>query len=423
MIFTYEVEFLFFKNSIVFTIRTSTEENMNIFLDDLFLIFSTLNADDGTYTIQGVQTYNENLDNKFSSFVQKYKHQLPELNGILAQLRKLNNGEKFIFLPKQKMETEQRIRLRSYLKAENEGVDFETIHEEIMLELGDVVKNYDVQTLGDYRVNIGIQDKSRRVCRFCKNKSQSLSFNNKAHAISEALGNKTLILYDECDLCNKRIGQTIESDIIEYLSLFRTMYSVKGKGGNKKFTGKNFNLIADKNTLKLTFKNIEDRPKIPDEGYNIKLVSQKPITLQNIYKSLCKYFLSVIDENLLTHFDKTINWINGDFEALSLPLVAEQITYNQFGTQPNLVYYIRKNDNKNLPYAVCEFQFTCKRILFIIPFSDLDENDFILNNYFQNYQASFQHYFNVGNWGFNDFSNNTAREFRLNLQISVEDKN
>ncbi|GAA5084581.1 hypothetical protein GCM10023210_04540 [Chryseobacterium ginsengisoli] len=423
MIFKYEVEFLFLKNSIIFTISTSTEESMNVFLDDLFLTFSTLNPDNEIYTIQGVQIYNQDLENKFYSLVQKYKHQLPELSGVLAQLRKLNKGERFIFLPKQKMETEQRIKLRSFLEAENNGGNFEAIYEDAMSKLGDVIMTYNMQTFGDYRVNIGTQNKNHRICRFCKNKSEPLTFNNKAHAISEALGNKTLILYDECDLCNKRIGQTIESDIIEYLSLFRTMFSIKGKGGNKKFTGKNFELAADENNLKLTFKSIKDRPKTPDEDYNVKLVSQKPVVLQNIYKSLCKYFLSVIDENLLKHFDKTIDWINGDFETLSLPLIAEQITYNQFTTQPNLVYYIRKNDNKNLPYAVCEFQFTCKRMLFIIPFSDLDEKDFTLNNDFQNFWLTFKPYSNVGNWGHNDFSNNNAREFKLTLQFTKENKN
>jgi HNH endonuclease len=53
---------------------------------------------------------------------------------------------------------------------------------------------------------VGEPDKSKRVCRFCGRKQPDVTFKNVAHAISESLGNKKIILYEECDECNARFG-------------------------------------------------------------------------------------------------------------------------------------------------------------------------------------------------------------------------
>jgi hypothetical protein len=54
--------------------------------------------------------------------------------------------------------------------------------------------------------SIGEQDKSKRICRFCNNTRANVTFKNIAHAISESLGNKKIILNEECDECNAEFG-------------------------------------------------------------------------------------------------------------------------------------------------------------------------------------------------------------------------
>ena len=50
-------------------------------------------------------------------------------------------------------------------------------------------------------------------CRFCGGSSPEVSFQQEAHAIPEALGNKTLFTSYECDNCNQKFGRGIENDL------------------------------------------------------------------------------------------------------------------------------------------------------------------------------------------------------------------
>ncbi|MEX6156050.1 HNH endonuclease [Providencia hangzhouensis] len=45
------------------------------------------------------------------------------------------------------------------------------------------------------------------------------SFNKEAHAISEALGNKSIILNEECDNCNEFFDKNIERDFLLIMTL------------------------------------------------------------------------------------------------------------------------------------------------------------------------------------------------------------
>lgn len=85
-----------------------------------------------------------------------------------------------------------------------------------------------------------------------------VTYSQKAHAISEALGNKTVILFDECDNCNEKFSKSLEPQIVEYLSLFRTMFGVKGKRGDTKYKGYNFSISKTKD-VKIELKDVESR--------------------------------------------------------------------------------------------------------------------------------------------------------------------
>jgi len=95
---------------------------------------------------------------------------------------------------------------------------------------------------------IGEANKSNRVCRFCGKQDPVVSFKHTSHAISESLGNKSIICREECDNCNDRFSRTIEPDIANMLSSLLTIYSIHGKDGIRTTTGKNFQLSLDKST-------------------------------------------------------------------------------------------------------------------------------------------------------------------------------
>jgi hypothetical protein len=156
--------------------------------------------------------------------------------------------------------------------------------------------------------------------------------------------------------------------------------------------------------------------------YNIKLETIEPIALQNIYKSLSKFFISVIESKFLPEFSETVKWINGELEVTQLPKIGELISYHGFTKQPKLVTYIRKNEDKSLPFAVGEFYFTCKVIVFIIPLTKKDGKDFLEDSDYANFWQTFQHFNKTDGWAFRDFSNDTKRKLTLNLNIKQEKK-
>lgn len=86
--------------------------------------------------------------------------------------------------------------------------------------------------------------------------------------------------------------------------------------------------------------------------------------------------IGVLDNSYLKKFEHTIKWIKKDIDAISLPKVALLNTYHFYDDHPAILVYLRKTDNINLPYAVCEFHFTCFTLIAIIPTLTKDECNF-----------------------------------------------
>jgi hypothetical protein len=68
-------------------------------------------------------------------------------------------------------------------------------------------------------------------CRFCGGYSPGVSFQQQAHAVPEALGNKTLFTSYECDSCNQKFGRGIENDLGNWSKPMRTLGLISGKSG------------------------------------------------------------------------------------------------------------------------------------------------------------------------------------------------
>jgi len=278
---------------------------------------------------------------------------------------------------------------------------------------------------------IGESCKKRRTCRFCmrKYKPKEVTFKKKAHAIPEALGNKYIFLNEECDTCNEYFSKTIEPAIIEYVNLFRVFYGVRGKGGIKGVKGKNFELIPS-NTNKGMILHIFDDNAVIEYSFDqqmkkkipikCRLISNQKLIKQNVYKALCKFSLSVIESKDLIHFRNTINWIRGSMFYPQLPPVAVSITPAFFTDVPIILTFIRKNNNKKLPFAVGELHFTTMTFVYIIPtFNEELECDFIYN--MQNFKNFWECFFFSGakaiKWNFHDLSDYHPRDFHIILDL------
>lgn len=235
---------------------------------------------------------------------------------------------------------------------------------------------------GSARITTGSSLKPRK-CRFCGKSEPEVSFDNDtAHAISESLGNTNFICIDECKSCN-HLFSNIEQSFYRAHAPMLMMCGIEGKNNGKR---KNeYKTLAGADCrISLSDKGLLIHLK--DEGYKkfcadvnsehtfsidplLKFEKFKPI---DIYKSLCKYIISMLSTQQLENFRPTIEWLLGKRTFEKLPAVLSTIT--PLTQHPKIGYLIRK-DKSNYPYAIAFFRFAMLTYLFVIPGAN-DEFDY-----------------------------------------------
>lgn len=370
------------------------------------------------YKHQNTEEFKENL----GRFISKYKNVLPQIQQLGSQFNKLNPGEWFFTLSPIELTTAQQYELEKELNCLN-GCQNDFSESELKSIFGGVMENYEIVTFDldkGKKIKIGEGLKANRVCRFCYNKIPDITFNKEAHAISEALGNKILILNDECDRCNDFFDENIERDFIYYHDMARTLYGVKNKtNAPPKLKGKDFEIsYTEQGNLSIAIVQNnpgDDNAEMPE---NVSFKTGNKIKIQNLYKALCKFALSVIDSKHLSNFEDTIQWIKNQKEVNILPKVAILNSAAFFTTRPEITLHLRNNDNTTLPYLVGEFRLTCYLYIFIVPLSSKDTHCFIDDQEYRDFLNCFKHVCSNNGFSFIDFSENIERE--INFKINLE---
>lgn len=326
----FSIKFLALSRSV--DIDVNSEHEIDKIVADLLMVFAKeIDYKSFTISIDSLQQNTEDLRNKMNSVVQYYKDYEPKFQRINSYLNDLKDNEYFFIIPNATISKEESFQFYSYLLAIERGEDFEKMTKEMDTIFGNLMNSYEMFVFDENtRQNIGERDKSKRVCRYCNKSKPEVSFKKVAHSISEALGNKKIITNDECDTCNEKFGKGIENDLILYLSLFRNFFGIKGKKGIPKLKGKNFEIV---NNERIEIKQIlsdEEINKTEYDDFKLRLETYQSITDQNIYKTLAKYAIGVIDRAQIANFEETLAWINGTKEIDNLPKVAMLETYDFF---------------------------------------------------------------------------------------------
>ena len=406
------------------------EFKSNEMIDDVIMEFinifeCTVNSEIFQIQIKSLQQNTSELKNNINIFIDKYKSTAPTINKLNSFLNKLDKNEYFYLLPNvKKLSNEQIISISNELLSHNDtSINLENLQSQYQEIFKCIFLNYEIKAISsDKKIKIGEGLKEKRICRFCggvKGDDRKTTYTQEAHAISESLGNKTIILNEECDACNAYFSKTIENDILTYLKLHTTFFGIKNKRNNiSKIKGKNFEYIntGDRNIiLKYFSDDIPNDNKEPNS--NIILKFHDKIISQNIYKALVKFALSVIETKELEKFSSTINWIREDRFYDDLPKIAILSSYQFFDKQPNIIVYLKKTQDGNLPYAVGEFHFTFMTFVFIIPTFSESENNFFLEENYKIFWDCFKHYKDSNNWSYQDFSNYKKKEVHFNMNL------
>ncbi len=405
-------------------LEIKSENEIDPFLNELLMVFiKAIDYENFKIEIESLQQNTSDFKAKMDSVVQKYKDVNPKIQQLNSYFKELKEDEYFFVFPNASISKEQSFQFYNYLSAIEKNEDYDKVAGQIDDLFGVLMNSYEISAFDENTRNrIGEADKSKRICRFCDKSTPQVTYKKVAHSISEALGNKKIITNDECDACNEKFGSGIENDLILFLNLFRNVFGIKGKNGVPKLKGKNFEI---ENTGKIEIKQILTDEEINDpnrDDFKLRLESTQNITPQNIYKTLSKYALSVIDRAQIVNFTETIKWINGTKNIDQLPKVAMLTSYDLFTTHPLIIVYLRKTNESKLPYAVAEFRFTFLTFVFIIPNSDKDSTDFTQDENYKHFWDFFKHYSSTPNWKFERMDDSKARPFAMNLNFEAKEK-
>ncbi len=259
----------------------------------------------------------------------------------------------------------------AYLSELETGAPAEKTMQEYIKENGHFLSVYNPFAISPdtSTVRIGTKQKSNRVCRYCNKTTPDVTFKNKSHTISQALGNICYITNDECDSCNTKFGLSIEQDFAHYVEMFNSLAHNKFRLGSIDFLKDNDGHIFVTNLDEGTLLGETDSEIL----YNYK---GSVVKLQNVYRAMCKYAIGFMPLEILINLKDTIKWINGDYNIESLPIVKEAL-HGSLQEQPFMNIFIRKDEaDQSYPYLFVDFHLNYLEFLFIVPNSLQDKVDF-----------------------------------------------
>jgi hypothetical protein len=418
--------FYLLKGSPCINIQTQDGDIFSI-VYELFSIFDhETDLNDSSIYLKPIQRNTDIIRNAVRELIEKYSEKTPEINQLNRIFKLMDNGEYFMIIVNYRPNYEEMLKYYSKLiKLNQPNFDIEKILHEGTELFKSIWDNYEMFiTRENSQQLIGEKDRSKRICRFCgRTMANGAFFRKEAHAISKGLGNRTVILLEECDECNEYFGKTIERDLLTYLSLYRTFFGILNNDNKiPTIKGKNFEYRnhGDRNiSLHIIDDGINTFPEDPLlPPTNILLKYNEKIIKQNIYKVLVKFGLSILDSSKIVKFKDTIEWLrNADNFKNNLPKIALLTTYDLFKEKPLLTVYKRKNDNINIPYAVAEFHFTFLTFVYIIPTFTDDEKYFLSVDEYTEFWKFFKHYDLAKEFRFESFDDSISREVQFNLNF------
>jgi hypothetical protein len=163
---------------------------------------------------------------------------------------------------------------------------------------------------------IRIQDEGERLCRFCGKGENEVTFKNKAHAIPELLGNKSIFSMNECNKCNEYFAKECEDHLAKWFGSGRSLTQMHGKKGVPKFKTPDIRVeMGDKGlALTITKKDVE-KMNIPENTpFEFKIPVEMPTqayTPIRAAQTLVKSAISVLPQDLLSECEGTIAWLLG----------------------------------------------------------------------------------------------------------------
>ncbi len=225
---------------------------------------------------------------------------------------------------------------------------------------------------------IRLQDKGKRLCRFCGKDEKEVTFKNKAHAIPELLGNKSIISMNECDKCNEFFAKEYEDHLAKWFGPGRSLTQMHGKKGVPKFKTDDFHIEMGEKGLAFTITtNNYEKINFPQESpfefkFPVKMPTQPYIPIRAA-KALIKSAISILPYELLPECEKLIAWLlNKDKATLTEFPILYSFTPGVNPYAKGKVIILKRKSNAQLPYLFFLIAIANHRFQVLLPFCKSD---------------------------------------------------
>lgn len=210
----------------------------------------------------------------------------------------------------------------------------------------------------------------RTVCRFCgKSHREGVEFRKDPHAISYFFGNKYLLGGGECDNCNNYFGRQLEPDFYRYYLPTMIRCGMTGRGKNPYVEGENFYLNLQKVQILGAENDADSYDRLLNgEEVPVEFRDDQPVVKADIYRCLCKYVVSLIDDKELPDFAETIKWINRKKLYGCLPATFRNEKDLDYTETPTVEIYRPMQYDESKYGWIVAFRFVTNLWVFAVPY-------------------------------------------------------
>ena len=349
----------------------------------------------------------------------KYDHATGfHIRKLLGFVRNLSMGEYFYYFNEEKTSVAERRTAIACLTIENMTNKFSVMLHNYIFEhfcIMNLLFEYHSYGFDGLEEWIGEADEDKRICCFCGRSVPKVSFKKVAHAIQDALGNKLLFCYEECDTCNHDLA-VVEDEFRIMMDFRRSIFRIPRKGTTKaaKVVGKDFIIVPDGKGDPILYLMKE---AIPQYHNNTKLFLhhfelKSPIVNEQMYKALCKMVIDVLPTKELPHFKNTIKWIKSkDFIPDTLPSIwlvvladaeKDEIPFKQ----PMLDVFINNHqEDLKAPYCTGIIWIYDIAYAFIVPLVDIDKGEYKYDSDLSDHWKKIKQWMGFDKWQRQDTTN------------------
>ncbi len=333
-----------------------------------------------------------------------YAGKVPQLHKLKQKIACIPDGKFFLLLPAAPTSTRDRLALETHLHWLN-NPEAEPDEEVPDTLFGPLLDLYDMTNPRTDRRNVIGTGGKARTCRFCHRSSGQVTFKKAAHVIPTALGNDHLKSAEECDDCNEYFGQATEPSLIAMLDVQRVFLGTQGRGkndGRPKLKFGNDTMYHDGTKVVLAS---QSRPRVDGDTFEITLGRGARMVPMAAYRALVKIVLSVVDASHLPDLQRTVAWVRHGMHAdQPLPTVAMATINLPPDPSAQITVYTRRQPHAHLPHIVGEFRLGPYLLAFAVPFSARDSGDLVDFFNMPDFQDTFRHYMEGGQWAQSDLS-------------------